>query len=117
MQIQNITQAVPEVAPVQPLRPQSGQAGSQPGTTGQGAKPATPPEPGQVREAVQSVNEALKTLSKQIEFSMDQDTGTTVVKVVDQETHEVLRQIPSEEMLNIAKSLDHLVGMLVRDKA
>ena len=40
-----------------------------------------------------------------------------MVKVVDQSTKEVIRQIPSEEMLAIAKALDSLKGLLVRQTA
>lgn len=117
MQVKNVNSAVREIVPAQPVGLQSGQADNGAGNEQKGKKTVDMPDQSRVREVVHSVNNALKTLSRQIEFSMDQDTGTAVVKVVDQDTHEVLRQIPSEEMLNIAKSLDRLVGLLVRDKA
>jgi len=40
-----------------------------------------------------------------------------VVKVVDLETKEVIRQIPSPEVLEIAKAVDQLQGLLIRQKA
>ena len=54
---------------------------------------------------------------KNVTISLDDDTGITVVKVVDKNTKEVVRQIPSEEMLAIAKALDTVQGLLVRQKA
>jgi flagellar protein FlaG len=40
-----------------------------------------------------------------------------VVKVVDNDTKEVIRQIPSEEMLKIAKYIDEITGLLFKDMA
>jgi flagellar protein FlaG len=40
-----------------------------------------------------------------------------VVKVVDSETQEVIRQIPSEEMLRIARNLDSFESLMLRERA
>ena len=50
-------------------------------------------------------------------FSIDDDTGKTVVKIVDSTTQEVIKQIPSEEILSIAKALDKLKGLFIEQKA
>lgn len=95
------------------------------------AKPAVPSEeadstvqqPGaipnltQVNQAVKNINKALEDLSQNLEFTVDSDSNRTIVKVVDQSTKEVLRQIPSEEALEIAKALDQAQGLLIRQKA
>lgn len=70
-----------------------------------------------VDQAVQQVNDMLQILSQKLEFSVDKETEAFVVTVVDKETKEVIRQIPSEEMLELAKTLDKLQGFLIRDKA
>ena len=70
----------------------------------------------QLKEAVKATNDFVSLVNNSVEFSMDDDTGVTVVKVVDKETKEVVRQIPSEEMLAIAKALDTVQGLLVRQK-
>lgn len=71
-----------------------------------------------VLQAVDQVNKTIKTMSSNdLQFSVDEDTESVVVKVVDRQTHEVIRQIPSEEFLQIAKALDKLKGLLVQDKA
>ena len=51
-----------------------------------------------------------------IDFSIDQRSGVQVVKVVDRKTQETIRQIPSEEAINLAMALDKLQGLFVRDK-
>lgn len=69
-------------------------------------------------QTVEQINEALQMFSSNsLEFSVDDDTESVVVKVVDKETQEVIRQIPSEEVLNIAKALDKLQGLLIKDQA
>lgn len=71
----------------------------------------------QLKEAVKATNDFVSLVNNAVEFSLDDDTGITVVKVVDKNTKEVVRQIPSEEMLAIAKALDTVQGLLVRQKA
>jgi len=73
---------------------------------------------GNVQQAVEKINEAIKSMgaSSNLEFSMDDETETVVVRVVDKQTNEVIRQIPSEEVLQIAKALDKLQGLLVQEK-
>jgi flagellar protein FlaG len=75
------------------------------------------PNLNQVAEAVQNINKTMKELSQNLEFSIDTDSKQTVVKVVDQQTHEVIRQMPSAEALEIAKALDRVQGLLIRQKA
>ncbi len=70
-----------------------------------------------VAAAVQSANASMQSISSSIQFSLDQDTGRTVVKMVDTETEEVLRQFPSEEMLAISKSIDRMQGLLINREA
>lgn len=81
----------------------------------QAVSPATDAE--QVKRAVKAINETVKAFTRDLEFTTDEDTKKTVVKVVDVNTREVVRQIPSEEVLNIAKALDKLQGLIIRQKA
>ena len=48
-----------------------------------------------------------------VRFENDKDTHELIVKVVDQETDEIVRQIPPEELINLAKRLDELSGNIV----
>lgn len=78
---------------------------------------ASVPHMNQVNEAVKQINDTLKKLSQDLEFSVDSDANRTVVKVVDQQTKDVIRQIPTAEALEIAKALDRLQGLLIREEA
>ena len=81
------------------------------------AQNAATPNAEQVKQAVKNINQSLATLSQGLEFSVDADSNSTVVKVVDQETQEVLRQMPSKEALEIARALDRVQGLLIKQKA
>jgi flagellar protein FlaG len=75
------------------------------------------PDLNHVDDAVKQINDALKGLSQDLEFSVDTDSHRTIVKVVDQQTKQVIRQMPTPEALEIAKALDRLQGLLIRQKA
>lgn len=70
-----------------------------------------------VKAAVQEMNEAIQPKTASIQFELDEDTGRTVVKMIDTDTNKVVRQIPSEEALAISKALDRLQGLMVHVKA
>lgn len=68
-------------------------------------------------EAVKAVNDFLKPINNSLQFNIDDETGKTIVKVVDSTTNELIRQFPSEEMLSIAKAIDQMKGLLIQQKA
>jgi len=61
--------------------------------------------------AVQELNEYMQVVQRELHFSVDKDSGHTVIKVMDLATKEVIRQIPNEEALNIASKLAEGVDM------
>lgn len=63
--------------------------------------------------AVKAINDALQALSTNLRFEADEQSGKMLVKVIDGETGELLRQIPSETTLQIARSLDKMAGHFV----
>lgn len=67
--------------------------------------------------AIEAVNEMLDPMARGLQFSIDESTGKTVVKLVDKETNEVLREMPSREMLAIARALDRVHGLLIDGQA
>ncbi|MHB1123404.1 MAG: flagellar protein FlaG [Ramlibacter sp.] len=81
-----------------------------------GSKPEQDPSLAQVVETVQNINRTLQLLAPSLEFSVDAESNRTIVKVIDQETKEVIRQMPSAESLEIAKALDRVQGLLIRQK-
>lgn len=70
-----------------------------------------------MREAIVIANKAMQSLARGLEFSMDAESGEMLVRVIDRATRQVIRQIPSEEMLAIARALDRMRGLLVNHDA
>ena len=56
-------------------------------------------------ETVRDLNEHMQAVQRELHFSVDQDSGHTVIKVMDLATQQVIRQIPNEEALKAARSL------------
>lgn len=110
----------------QPAAPSQGNAGSasaqQSPALPEVHLQAPPPQPAPSKEQVQQVVKEMKQLVEPrvpngLHFSIDDATGKTVVRVTDAQTGEMIRQIPSEELLAIAQSLDRMQGLLLRQKA
>jgi flagellar protein FlaG len=78
---------------------------------------APAPTAEQVKQAVSDINKSMQSLSQGIEFSIDTDSKQNIVKVIDPQTKEVLRQMPTQEALEIAKALDQMIGKLIKEKA
>lgn len=67
--------------------------------------------------AVDKLNELMRNDKRSINFSVDEDAGKVVVRVVDQQTSELIRQIPTEETLKFAEHLEGMMGVIFNDKA
>lgn len=77
------------------------------------AKPAE-----KLRQMVDEANEQAQQVRRKLEFSVDDVTSRIVVKVKDSQTDEVIRQIPPEEMMEIARSLsENDSNVLFKDQA
>jgi flagellar protein FlaG len=81
------------------------------------APAAVSESPAELSKAVASINQTLQKLAPGLEFSIDQESNRTIVKVVDQQTKELIRQMPSAETLEIAKALDRVQGLLISLRA
>ena len=75
------------------------------------------PDRGTVEKAVEKLNQSTQFTSQGLRFSIDDETGKTVIKVIDSATENVVRQIPTVDALALAHAIDKMKGMLLRDKA
>lgn len=71
----------------------------------------------QIQKAVDEIEKFTQALARNLTFSIDEDTGKTIVKLMDTQTKEVIRQIPTEEVVSIARALGKIQGSLLDDKA
>ena len=85
-------------------------------------------KPSNVNQASQPTQEVIAKTAKQMEsfvqsmgrelnFSVDQASGYSVVRVINPQTGEVIRQLPSEELLKIAEMFEQTNSALVNQKA
>lgn len=81
------------------------------------ADAVTKPDMQQLQAAMEEVRNAVVSRNSNLQFSFDDETRKTVVRVVDSESGQVIRQIPSEELIAIAKSIDKMQGLLLKQKA
>ena len=59
----------------------------------------------QLDAAVSQLNDFVQSVQRDLQFEVNIDLGETVVKVVDQSTQEVIRQIPNEVAVRLAENL------------
>jgi flagellar protein FlaG len=74
------------------------------------------------KEGVQAFAKVMEDYAKQVHnvglrFSVHEDTGRTVVRIVDEKTDEVVREVPPEELLDLAAKMEQMMGMLLDEKA
>jgi len=62
----------------------------------------------QIENAVTKLNEFVQTNSTQLNFSVDEGSNKQVVKVTDSKSGDIIRQIPSEEILRLSERLQEL---------
>lgn len=80
----------------------------QTGTQVQGNDQAT--KPTDLAAAIERAEKAVNGQVRDFSFSIHEKTGDVVVRIIDRESKEVIRQIPAEEMLRIAEQLQSLEG-------
>ena len=81
------------------------------------AAKAAPPSREQLNQAVKQIQDVSEKTANSLQFSIDEDLGVSIVKVIDTESKKTIRQIPTEEVLDIAKALDKLQGLLIKQRA
>ena len=70
----------------------------------------------EIREAVAEINKAVKKVPTSLDFSVDEASKRFIVSVTDTNTGEVIRQLPGDAVLRIAKQLESLKGVVFDQK-
>ncbi|WP_051302904.1 flagellar protein FlaG [Psychromonas aquimarina] len=93
--------SVTEIRPVAEAKPE------------QEKKPTAPEE---VEHVVEEMNAFMQSMQRNLSFSVDEQLGKDIVSVTDVETEEVIRQIPSEDLMVLLKKMDDVAGILFDTK-
>ena len=95
------------------------------------SKPAAPVEPIQssfkvnekttisstdIQQAIEQLNMRMQDMNRNVNFSVDQASGRDVVRVTNQNTGELVRQLPLEDTLQFMRNLDHMIGLIFDKK-
>lgn len=70
-----------------------------------------------LERAVSSIEGFVQSIRRDLDFALDDSSGRVVVKVTDRVSGEVVRQIPSEEALRLAESLEDVRSLLFQAEA
>ncbi|WP_166364076.1 flagellar protein FlaG [Pseudomonas akapageensis] len=74
------------------------------------------PDESQLKTAVKEIQDFVQSMQRNLEFSVDKSSGQVVVKVIARDSGEVIRQIPSQTALELAKSLSDASSLLFNEK-
>jgi len=77
----------------------------------------TAPSREAVDQAARHIEDFVKSVGRSLSFSVDASTGQHIMRVVDPNSGEVIRQLPADETLRIARSIDYFQSMLVHQRA
>ncbi|NPV29191.1 MAG: flagellar protein FlaG [Firmicutes bacterium] len=79
----------------------------------------TPGEGGyreKLQEAAEKLTRAARVFDYKLHFKIHEDTKRVMVQVIDEETDEVVNEVPPEKILNLVAEIWRLVGLLVDEK-
>lgn len=70
-----------------------------------------------LRKTVDAINDFMSQFQRTLNFSVDQEGGQTIIKVIDKSNDELVRQIPSEDFIEISKHIEQMNNLLFSEKA
>lgn len=116
--IKTVFPSAVQTAPAAPLgRPaEAARTNAAPATAAEQAE-RTQQEKAPLEAVVSKLNDLVHELHRELQFSVDEKSGETVIKVIDSETDEVVRQIPSEEVVRLRERLRDAAGVIFQDLA
>jgi flagellar protein FlaG len=71
----------------------------------------------EIQKAIEQIQVMMEVRDRSISFKQDRQTGTDIIKIMDDKTGDVIRQMPSEELLTFMKNLTRMLGALVDEKS
>lgn len=74
---------------------------------------AQPLEREQLEQMAQQLQDFMGEMNRSLQFKVDEDSGCDVIKVLDKDSGEVIKQYPSEEVLSLVSKLSESAGILI----
>lgn len=71
----------------------------------------------ELQNLVEDLSNMMSVMRKGLAFKIDEDSGTKIVSVMDIESGDLIRQIPNEEALKLARKLTEVTGLLMKTEA
>ena len=78
---------------------------------------ATDFTPDELREVASAFGEVVSLVNRDLRISIDETTGRVVTQILDGDTNEVVRQLPPEALLDVARRVADLVGLLINEES
>ncbi|MDD3650265.1 flagellar protein FlaG [Immundisolibacter sp.] len=115
----------PAVSPAQPVAatpaapdaPASGRTADTRGADAQTADRPADADRAAIAHTVTQLQDHVQSLHRELRFRVDETTGQVVVRVVEAETGRLIRQIPNQNVLDLAAFLESVSGLLLRERA
>jgi flagellar protein FlaG len=70
-----------------------------------------------VTKAISQIQIMMDLRNRSVSFTRDQETGIDIIKIIDDNTGDTIRQMPSEELLTFMKNLTRMLGTFIDEKA
>jgi len=90
--------------------------GAQSGSEQNQGQKENPASEKQIKEAISKANNKMKISRTRCEFSYHEETNRVSIKVLDKDTQEVIREIPTEEALEMIEKMWEIAGLLIDEK-
>ncbi|MDR3587751.1 MAG: flagellar protein FlaG [Desulfosporosinus sp.] len=71
----------------------------------------------EVEKTTEKLNRLMGIIDKRLEFRVDDKSKRVVVKIIDQQSGDVLNEIPSKQAIDILNSFSDMVGLMVDKRA
>lgn len=71
------------------------------------------PEKSEILNVIGKLNSSLESINEKVSFSYHEENKRIIIKVIDKETREVVREIPPKDIVKLSEHLKEYLGMLV----
>jgi flagellar protein FlaG len=75
------------------------------------------PSAEEIKKDLDAINMQLRSMNSSVQFSIEGKSKDVVIKIVDEDTGKVIRQIPADEVLRMRGHLKEMSGLFVEEKA